>query len=128
MLVALMYAWVAHASLLSSSHDPIARADHDRSWQADHHHGHDPDHGHEHDEYDRDPEQASGATHAGDGGIGHAHPHHAADHSHDKPNVPRGDAWFGAPSRHVWAAAPPPAALAAPLFALERPPRSLSTN
>lgn len=113
LLVALLYAWMAHSNLISTSHDPT-------SWA-----------GHEH--------AAILAAQSGDDGHRHAHSHdnpaandhdpanpheqHMADHNHDKPNLKRGHHQAVVKPPRIWTAIPHRSNYPEPCFAFERPPK-----
>lgn len=112
-LVALLYGWMAHSSLVSNAHDPANWAGHERaailaaqSGDNGHRHGHDHD----------DP-AADGHDPAS------SHGQHTADHSHDKPNLkrPHHQAVVKPPS--IWARIPHCPNYAEPCYAFERPPK-----
>lgn len=112
LLVALFYGWAAFANVVSVSHDPVAvamHADHGSVVVA----GAGGEHGHRHDDPD-DPD-----------GREHQHGHNAADHSHEKQNLTTCTAPPGLRGGQCWVPTreglPPPA----PVFAFERPPRSV---
>ena len=112
-LVAVFHGWVSYAGIVSASHDPAVWSVHGQLpllAEAD-----DDEHGHPHDGAD------------GQAGDGHQHGHNAADHSHDKPNVPRGNGHPVVSPTDVWLAAHPASAYASPHYPFERPPRTVPT-
>lgn len=110
MLVALFHGWVAYASVVSTSHDPVSWPVHNSVplvAQSD-------DHGHSHDERGTDDHDA-----------GHQHGHNAADHSHDKLDLPRTGAHASANSQNVWIAVNQAQVHPGPYFPFERPPKTI---
>jgi hypothetical protein len=115
LLIALLYGWMAHSSLVSTAHDPASWAGHEhaailaaQSGDDGHSHGHDHD----------DP-----ATHGLDPAGSHGQ--HTADHSHDKPNLKRGHHQAVVKPPRIWASIPHCANYPEPCFAFERPPKPL---
>lgn len=106
LLAALFHGWVAFASVVSSSHDPVGWPGQAAAVLAG-------DHGHSHDlpADDHDPGQHS--------------THDAADHSHDKPNLPT-ERFSGTPGvARVWGPVNAIAVPAGPFFSFDRPPRTV---
>lgn len=110
MLIALLYALMSHASMVSTSHNPANWPGHDNAPLLAAQSG---DHGHSHD----DPR-------ADDRSAGHQHGNHIPDHSHDKSNLPHGDTHVVAGLPDIWATTPPALAYPEPCFSFERPPKS----
>lgn len=112
-LIAVFHGWVSYAGMVSASHDPAVWSTHAQVpllAEAD-----EDEHGHRHDGADGQP------------GEGHQHGHNAADHSHDKPNVPRSNGHPFVSTTDVWIAAHPESAYASPHYPFERPPRTVPT-
>ena len=109
--VALFYGLMAHADLLSTSHDWHNGPLHEHaSTQAAPSGGHD----HDHDDPESDGSQ-----------LGH---HDAADHSHDTPNLLSGDEAIFLNAKDVWHMAAHGQGYPAPYFPFERPPREHSLS
>jgi hypothetical protein len=113
LLVALLYGWMAHSSLVSSAHDPASWAGHERAaifaaQSGDHEHGHEHDH--------HDP-ATDGHDPAG------AHGQHTADHSHDKPNFKRSHHQTVVKPPRIWISLPHCPNYPEPCFSFERPPK-----
>ena len=107
-LLMLLHAVLAFSSATSLSHDPLLATTHA-------HAGADTDqddHGHSHDDFK-------------DEGAPHQHGHNAADHSHDKPNVPPTHAMAIPPLSDQWVADDRRSVYPAPCATLERPPKRL---
>jgi ABC-type nickel/cobalt efflux system permease component RcnA len=107
-LLMLLHAVLAFSSATSLSHDPLLATTHA-------HAGADTDqddHGHSHDDFE-------------DEGAPHQHGHNAADHSHDKPNVPPAHAMGIPPLSDQWVADDRRSVYPAPCATLERPPKRL---
>ena len=112
-LVMLFHSWGAYANISSSSHDPEKWFGYNSALlEAG------PEH-HEHSHDDPDSQDRS---------AGHQHVHNAADHSHDKSNLPRNAALASAPQKDVWSTALRVPIHPAPCFAFERPPKPLPIN
>jgi hypothetical protein len=109
-LFALIHGWGAYASVISSSHDPVAWSE-PASALAD---ANSPHHGHSHDDIGTD-----------DGGSEGLNGHNAADHSHDKPNLPRSGAQAAIASADDWNPTGQVPLRPAPYFAFDRPPKPL---
>jgi hypothetical protein len=114
LLVALLvtsHCWVSFASVVSLSHDPLQ-----------------PGGGH----HAAPGEDAHAAAHShgesgGEDGWGvQPDEHHAADHSHEKANLPPAHRLAGLHSRDRWHGLEHRPLYPAPHFSFERPPRSLS--
>ena len=73
LLVALAYGWMAHANIVSTSHDPLRGSGHDSEQILVAQSG---GHEHSHDNSETD-----------DHSTEHQNGHQATDHSHDKPSV-----------------------------------------
>lgn len=110
LIVALFHGWLACASVVSSSHDSIPMPAHHGEDFSTHAGGH----GHSHDEPDPNAHDA-----------GHKHGHNAADHSHDKLDVPRDDVYIALHANEIWRAAAPQRVDPGPSFPFERPPRTI---
>jgi hypothetical protein len=109
--VALCHLGVACATVASGSHDAKIWSEigtlTDTSPDGDHGHVHAaPAHG-DHDHSD------------------HRHGHDAADHSHDKTDLPRGDLFPALKLVHSWETASLSPLKPGPFFTFERPPRSV---
>lgn len=109
MLVALSYGWMAHANIVSTSHDPVHGSSHDSAqFLAAQPGGH--EHSHERSETD-------------DRSTGHQNGHQATDHSHDKPSVSFSYLHAVTSLPDIWSAAPKVLVPTAPCFCIERPPK-----
>ena len=109
-LLMLSHALFAFSSASSLSHDPLRATTHVPAFAAA-----DlgqEDHGHSHDDFE-------------DEGGPHQHGHNAADHSHDKPNVPPAHAMGIPPLSDQWVADDRRSVYPAPCATLERPPKRL---
>ncbi len=112
-LVMLFHSWGSYANISSSSHDPANWSGHNSTMlEAG------PEH-HEHNHDDPDSQDRS---------AGHQHVHNAADHSHDKSNLPRNAAVVSTPQKDVWGTALRVPIHPAPYFVFERPPKHLPIN
>lgn len=109
-LFALMHGWGSFANVVSSSHDPAAWSE-PGSALVEAHFLH---HGHSHEDFGTD-----------DGGSENLNGHNAADHSHDKPNLPRNGAQVAMAATDDWSLADPVPFHPAPYFAFDRPPKIL---
>lgn len=109
LLVALSYGWMAHANIVSTSHDPVRGSGHDSAQILAAQSG---GHGHSHDNSETDDRNA-----------GHQDGHQATDHSHDKPGVSFGYFHAVRSLPDIWSAAPPVHIHSAPCFCIERPPK-----
>lgn len=109
-LVALLHGWGSYASAVSSSHDPVAWSEHGSALAETL----SPHHGHSHD----DPG-------TGDGGPESPNGHDAADHTHDKSNLPRNGAQAAMAATDDWSLVHQVPLYPAPYFAFDRPPRPL---
>jgi len=109
-LVALFHSWVAYGSVVSTSHDPVSWPEHRSAPLA----AQFDDHGHSHDEPGSDEHDA-----------GHQHGHNAADHSHDKLDLPRTGAYAAATSTDVWSAVGQAQVHPGRYFPFERPPKTV---
>lgn len=107
-LVALFHGWMACAGVVSNSHDPIDWPAHDNASLVAQTDGH----SHSHDEPGTD-----------DHGAGHQHGHNAADHSHDKLDLPRPGTYAATTSTDVWSAVGQAQVHPGPYFPFERPPK-----
>ena len=104
------YGWAACANVLSASHDPVAVSHaHPVAGDANGDHGH------------SDDSPAAEGTDA----SAHQHDHDAADHSHEKQNLTRHAARLELAGAQHWGPAPLGVPPSAPVFAFERPPRSV---
>jgi len=110
-LVTLFYGLMAHANIISTSHNPPNWSGHDNSVHLS---GQSGDHGHSHDAPETDDRNAS-----------HQHENHAFDHSHDKSNLPPSDSHVVVKLPDMWAMAPQVIGYPEPCFSFERPPKSL---
>lgn len=110
LVVALFHGWLASASVVSSSHDSIALPAHHSDESSMHAGGH----GHSHDEPEPDEHDA-----------GHRHGHNAADHSHDKLDVPRAGVHAALQSNETWRAVAQTRVDPGPSFPFERPPKTI---
>jgi len=110
-LVALFYLLMSHASIVSTSHDPVSWSGHDNAALLAAQSG---DHGHSHDDPQTDHHSA-----------GHQHGNHTPDHSHDKSNLPPDEARAAVKLREIWGAVPRTLAYPEPCFSFERPPKTL---
>ncbi|MBX9906198.1 MAG: hypothetical protein K2Y31_17780 [Burkholderiales bacterium] len=109
-LVMLFHSWGSYANISSSSHDPANRSAHySAPFEA----------GPEHNEHSHDDPDSS------DQSAGHQHVHNAADHSHDKSNLPLNIALASTPPQDVWGTALPVPVHPAPYFVFERLPKHL---
>ncbi len=110
-LVALLHGWGSYASAVSSSsHDPVAWSGHGGALAetlSTHH-------GHSHDDPGID-----------DGGPESPNGHDAADHGHDKSNLPRNGAQAAMSSTDDWSLVHRVSNYPAPYFAFDRPPKPL---
>ncbi len=113
-LVALVYGWASYANIVSTSHDPATWLGHDDAPLLAAQSG-----GHDHDHDGSEPDDRS---------TGHQHGHHAADHSHDKPNLSGSETHAVLKLSDAWVTAPQVLAYPAPCYSFERPPRSLSMS
>ncbi len=113
LLVALLYGWMAHSSLLSTAHDPASWAGHEHAAILAAQSG---DHGHSHDHDHEDP-----ATDSHDPASSHGQ--HTADHSHDKPNLKRSHHQAVVKPPRIWASLRLCPNYPEPCFAFERPPK-----
>lgn len=109
-LFALIHGWGSYASVVSSSHDPVAWSEPGSALVE----AHSATHGHNHDEPETD-----------DGGSESPNGHNAADHSHDKPNLPRSGAQAAMASADDWRLVHQVPFYPAPYFAFDRPPKHL---
>lgn len=112
-LMMLFHSWGSYANISSSSHDPANWSGHNsalfETGTEDHEHSHDhPD--------------------SQDRSAGHQHVHNAADHSHDKSNLPRNVVLASVPPKDGWGTALPVPIHPAPYFVFERPPKHLPIN
>jgi hypothetical protein len=117
MLVALSYGWMAHANIVSTSHDPVRGSGHNSAQFLAAQPG---GHGHSHDHSEIDDRSA------GQQRTGHQNGHQATDHSHDKPGVSFSNFHAVTILPDVWSAAPQVPICPAPSFCIERPPKSAS--
>lgn len=109
LLLVLSQSWLSYAGIGFSSHAPAGSPWQDSATPATE----TGPHGHRHDDpepHDRNP--------------WHQHPHNAADHSHDKPNLSRRNATAHARATDGWDETPPVSPRPAPRYSFERPPRS----
>lgn len=112
-LVMLFHSWGSYANISSSSHDPANWSVHNSTLlEAG------PEH-HEHSHDDPDSQDRS---------AGHQHVHNAADHSHDKSNLPRNIVLTPVTPKDVWGTALRVPIHPAPYSAFERPPKHLPIN
>lgn len=107
-VVALCYAGVSYANVISASHLPA-------SWQQ---HAGEPSSAH------LDHEHGDALPAGDDGSDGHQHGHDAADHSHECPNVPLAGAHAAPLANQPWLACLSVSRYAAPPFDFERPPKA----
>ncbi|APR02939.1 hypothetical protein [Thauera chlorobenzoica] len=107
-LLMLSHALFAFSSATSLSHAPLRATTHSHAGATTDQY----DHGHSHDDFE-------------DEGGPHQHGHNAADHSHDKPNVPPTHAIGVPPLSNQWIAEERRPAYPAPCATLERPPKRL---
>jgi len=110
-LLVLLYGGMAHANVVSTSHDPMSWAGHDNARVLAAQSG---DHGHSH------ADDAADAH-----GTGHEHGQHTADHSHDKTNLPQRDFNVVMEFPALWDRAAQNRPYAEPYFSFERPPKQL---
>ncbi len=111
-MVALFQGWASYASIVSLSHDAGNWPTHERALLAAESHG--TEHSHDDDEPQTD-----------DRGVLHQHGHNAADHSHEKPSLPRSAVQPALSAAEVWRASLHVLAYPAPCFVFERPPQFL---
>lgn len=114
LLFELIHGWASYANIVSTSHDPATWSGHDdapllAAQSAGHEHSHD------------EPEVDDCKT-------GHQHGHHAADHSHDKPNLQGSNTPAVVKLQNSWGVTLQTLAYPAPCFSFERPPKSLSMS
>jgi len=108
LFVALAYGWMAHANIVSTSHDPLRASGHGVQIVA----GQPDGHGHSHD-----------SSTTGDHSTQHQNGHQATDHSHDKPSVSFSYLHAVTSLPDIWSAAPKVLVPTAPCFCIERPPK-----
>lgn len=108
--VALLHGWASYASVASASHDPVVWSEHGSALIE----AQSPHHGHSHDDSGTD-----------DGGPESPNGHNAADHSHDKPNLPRNGSQAVIASTGDWSLVHQVPLYPAPYFAFDRPPKHL---
>ena len=107
-LLALVHGWGSYASVVSSSHDRAFWSGPGEAALEVFGSGH----GHSHDDPEAeigDPEREGG--------------HNAADHSHDKPNLPRNGAQAAMAAADDWSPVDQAPLHPAPYFAFDRPPK-----
>ena len=113
-LMALLYTWVANATVLSTSHDPVAWAGHgDAVLQPVQAGSHD----HHHDALDDTS-----------GNAGHVHDQHSPDHSHEPPALPPHNVHPALNLADSWTERQLAAASPAPCFPFERPPKGVPAH
>ena len=114
LMLALLHVCSGIANMASTSHDMATWSGHDNATLlASQSGGHD----HNHDEPEVD-----------DGSNGHQHGHHAADHSHDKPNLSGDNTLAVVRLEQSWRISLAALAYPAPCFSFERPPKALSMS
>ena len=111
-LLMVSHALLAFSSATSLSHDPLRTNPYAHAFEGVDADLEQVDHGHSHEDFE-------------DKGGSRQHGHNPADHSHDKPNVPRTHA-MGVPSlSNQWIADERRPVYPAPCATLERPPKRL---
>jgi hypothetical protein len=110
-LVALFYGYMAHATVVSTSHDPASWSGHNNALLLA---AGSSDHSHDHDSQPMD-----------DHGTEHQHGQHTSDHSHDKSNLPSSDSSTIDRLPMIWDKPAQSTTYPEPYFFFERPPKYL---
>ena len=105
MFIAVFYALMSYANIVSISHMPASGTGHDNASIVALHAG-----GHDHSDAESEP-------------AGKRLGHHGADHSHDTPNLLSSPIPSVVKFKNVWLAAYLVQAYPSPCFSFERPPR-----